>query len=87
MKNLYSRLSELSLVLCTLIWGSTYFIVRDLVQVISPITLVGYRFLLASFLVLLILLFKKKKILDHPKENFYLGFFLFPASNSAFISC
>jgi len=33
---------------CALIWGSTFFIVKDIVSAVDPLALVGYRFLLSA---------------------------------------
>ena len=43
-------LSELGLFYSAAIWGATFFIVKDALNDINPVVLVGYRFLLAAIL-------------------------------------
>ncbi|MCC7478814.1 DMT family transporter [bacterium] len=45
-------LAQFGLVYCAAIWGSTFFVVRDAVDHVHPVTLVGYRFTLAALLLL-----------------------------------
>ena len=37
---------------CTLLWGSSFFVVKDVTEAVSPATLVGIRFTIAAALVL-----------------------------------
>lgn len=37
---------------CTLLWGSSFFVVKDVTEAVSPATLVGIRFTIAAVLVL-----------------------------------
>jgi drug/metabolite transporter (DMT)-like permease len=47
------QLAIVGLVYCAAIWGSTFYVVRDLVATIEdPLLLVGYRFMLAALLLL-----------------------------------
>lgn len=69
-------ISDLGLLYAAAIWGSTFFIVKDSLQHIDPVTLVGYRFLLAAFLLGLYLLFKKINLFSNMKYGFILGVFL-----------
>jgi drug/metabolite transporter (DMT)-like permease len=53
-------LAQLGLVYCAAIWGSTFFVVRDAVETVHPVTLVGYRFTLAAILLLPLLLARRQ---------------------------
>jgi drug/metabolite transporter (DMT)-like permease len=43
---------EFALLYCAAIWGSTFYIVRDAVDELHPLTLIGWRFTLAGLLLL-----------------------------------
>jgi len=61
------RLSELGLFYCALAWGATFFLVKDAIAGVHPVTMVAYRFLLAA-LILLPWVWKRKgkaKLLKH----------------------
>lgn len=81
------------------IWGSTFVIVKDALQSVSPHILVGYRFALAAACMALIVLLLRKHLLQHLGKGVLLGLCLFfiyspqtagleltTASNSAFIT-
>ncbi len=93
------RLSELGLIYSAAIWGSTFFVVKDLLEFINPITLVGYRFLLAALFAGLFCLVTKKSLIKNFSHGSLLGFLLLSlyitqtiglslttASNSGFIT-
>ena len=44
--------ADASLVLVTLVWGSTFVVVKNAIDVIEPLSLVALRFLLASIVLL-----------------------------------
>lgn len=69
--------ANLELLLATIIWGSTFFITKNSLNGIAPITLIGYRFILASIIFGTILLFFKKKLFLHFRYGFFTGILLF----------
>lgn len=90
---------EISLVYCSFIWGSTFFLTKLALQDIQPATLVAYRFLLAGALILPVGLIMRKPLLANIKDGALLGFILWilyfsqtvglkytSASNSGFIT-
>ena len=42
--------ATIEILIATAIWGTSFFIIKDLVVNVSPTVLVGYRFLLAALL-------------------------------------
>lgn len=52
-------LATIGLIYCAAIWGSTFFVVRDAVDHVHPVTLVGYRFTLAALLLLPLILARR----------------------------
>lgn len=68
--------ANIFLVIATLIWGSTFFIIKDSLSGIHAITLVSYRSLLAAFLLAIGLLFAKKNIFAHFWQGAILGILL-----------
>lgn len=42
----------MGLLYCSAVWGSTFYLVKDALHGVHPVTLVAYRFLLSSFLLL-----------------------------------
>jgi drug/metabolite transporter (DMT)-like permease len=92
-------LSELGLFYSAAVWGSTFFVVKNTLENINPIILVGYRFILAAILLAGFCLTTKKPLFKNVKHGFLLGFFLWllyisqtvglaitTASNSGFIT-
>lgn len=93
------RLSELGLFFSAAIWGSTFFVVKDVLQHVDPTILVGYRFLLAAIFAGLFCLITKKSLIKNLVHGSLLGFLLWllfisqtmglsytTASNSGFIT-
>jgi drug/metabolite transporter (DMT)-like permease len=77
MKNKFlSLISTIGLFYAAAIWGSTFFIVKDSLQSINAVLLVAYRFLLASGILAIYLLFKKAKLFDKFWYGAILGLFL-----------
>jgi drug/metabolite transporter (DMT)-like permease len=68
-------LSTAGLIYCSLIWGATFFVVKDALSGVHPVTLVSYRFLIASLLIFPVVA-AKKIIRLHLKEGFVLACFL-----------
>lgn len=92
-------LADFGLLYAAAIWGSTFFIVKESLDSIDPVVMVGYRFSIAAFVLAVFLLFKKKSLFAYYKEGFVLGFLLWSlyipqtiglaytsASNSGFIT-
>jgi drug/metabolite transporter (DMT)-like permease len=92
-------LADLGLVYAAAIWGSTFYIVKDSLQYIDPVALVGYRFLIAAVMLGILLVFLKKSLWTGWKHGMLLGVALWllyvpqtiglkytSASNSGFIT-
>ncbi len=90
-------LADIGLFYAAAIWGSTFFLVKNSLSNIDPVTLVAYRFLLATALMLPFVF--RKKVFQNFKNGFFLGFLLWllyvpqtlglkytTASNSGFIT-
>lgn len=91
-------LCDLALFYCSAIWGSTFFIVKDTLSMLHPVSMVAYRFLLAALL-LLPFAIAKRGLFKYLRESFILTIFLVllyvsqtwglkytTASNSGFIT-
>ena len=63
--------SDLGLVYCAAIWGSTFFIVKESLFNVNPVMLVAYRFLIAA--IILALFLNKKKLFENWKQGLILG--------------
>lgn len=94
-----AAISELGLLYCVIAWGSTFFIIKDILRYISPLQLVGYRYLFAGLLAGAILVLQRKNPFKNWKDGLMLGLLIFfinapqtiglkftSASNSAFIT-
>jgi len=92
-------LADAGLLYAAAIWGATFFMVKDALSGVHPITMVTYRFLLAGFLLLIFLLLTRRSLLANLKRGFYLSLLLWllyvpqtiglgltTASNSGFIT-
>ena len=90
---------ELLLLSATVVWGSSFFIIRGLVQTVDPFVLVTYRFGISALIVAGLVLFQKKQLFSNIKKGFLLGLSLWgtivlqavglvytTAVNSAFIT-
>ena len=93
------RIADLGLFYAAVIWGATFFIVKDVLSDVDPVIMVAYRFLLAGGLLLIYLLIKKESVLKNIKNGFILAIILWllyipqtiglkytTASNSGFIT-
>ena len=91
--------ADLGLLYAALIWGSTFYIVKNSLSSINPVILVGYRFIFAALILGCYLAIKKKNLFENYKQGFVLGFILWllyvsqtiglkftTASNSGFIT-
>jgi len=92
-------LANVGLLYAAAIWGTTFVVVKDSLDNIDPVVLVGYRFSLAALLLGIYLVAKGKPLFANFKVGAFLGFFLWAlyvpqtiglgfttASNSAFIT-
>ncbi|MCP4580210.1 MAG: DMT family transporter [candidate division Zixibacteria bacterium] len=55
------------------IWGSTFFIVKNALSYIHPVILVGYRFTLAAVFLGIVMIFQKKKLFRDFSKGLVLG--------------
>lgn len=92
-------LADIGLFYAAAIWGSTFFVVKAVLDDVDPVILVGYRFLSAGLILLVFLLVKKKPVLAGLGRALWLGLLLWmlyvpqtvglkytTASNSGFIT-
>jgi len=92
-------LADLGLLYAAAIWGSTFFMVKSVLDQIDPVTLVAYRFLLAGGMLAAYLKFSGRQIFNQYSRGITLGVLLWmlyisqtiglkytTASNSAFIT-
>lgn len=70
---------ELQLVLASVFWGSTFFIMKNVFSYIDPIILVACRFAVASFILFVLLTLSHKKPTQNIRNGIVLGFILFTA--------
>ena len=68
------KLSELGLIYSAVIWGSTFFVVKDALQNVDPMILIGYRFLLAAILAGGSCIVAKKALFKNVVHGLLLGF-------------
>ncbi len=68
------RLSEVGLFYSAVIWGSTFFVVKDALENVNPMILVGYRFLLAAIFTGGFCIIAKKALFKNLLHGFLLGF-------------
>lgn len=70
--------AEMTLLGVVIIWGYTFPVIKNVLELIPPFTFLTYRFLLASLVILLIFRKKLKRItLQTVSKGFLLGLFLF----------
>ena len=92
-------LADIGLFYAAAIWGSTFFLVKDALAGIHPVTMVAYRFLLAGVIMLVYLAVKRRPVLRGLGRSAFLAFLLWAlyipqtiglgittASNSGFIT-
>ena len=68
------RLSEFGLLYSAVIWGSTFFVVKDALENVNPMILVGYRFLVAAILAGGFCIIAKKPLFNNLVHGLLLGF-------------
>ncbi len=94
-----SVLADFGLFYAAAIWGATFFIVKDALKDIDPVTMVGYRFTLAGLILLVYLLLSKRPVFENLGKAAFLAVILWllyipqtvglkytTASNSGFIT-
>lgn len=94
-----SRLADLGLLYIAVIWGSTFFLVKDHLAYVDPVVMVAYRFVLGTVLMGGYLLYRRKPWFTNFKPGALLGILLWlcyvpqtvgleftTASNSGFIT-
>jgi len=99
MKRGKTLLADAGLLYAAAIWGATFFMVKGVLEHVSPLGLLGYRFVLSALLILPILVWTGKHPFREWKSGVSLGFFLWliyvpqtvglqytTASNSGFIT-
>jgi drug/metabolite transporter (DMT)-like permease len=74
--------ADISLLLVTFIWGTTFVLVQNAIGMLEPFSFNGIRFLAAAIMLLLWLLFFKRKQLKHLNikmmvSGVFIGFWLF----------
>ena len=92
-------LSELGLFYSAAIWGSTFFIVKDVLKNVDPVILVGYRFILAAMVLGGFCLYARRPLMKDVRHGLLSGSILWllytsqtiglgltTASNSGFIT-
>jgi len=92
-------MASLGLVYCTLVWGSTFFIVKKVLREVDPTVLVAYRFLVAAILLLPWIVRRRRRVFKPIKQGAILagllsivfisqtvGLTYTSASNSGFIT-
>jgi drug/metabolite transporter (DMT)-like permease len=92
-------LADIGLFYAAAIWGSTFFLVKDALSGIHPVTLVAYRFLIAGGIMLPALIIMRRPVWEGIGRSAFLGLILWvlyvpqtvglgitTASNSGFIT-
>ncbi len=98
-KKYRTYIADLGLFYAAAIWGSTFFIVKDSLQYINPVILVGYRFFFAALILAGILIYQHRPLFSNIKAGLISSLFLYliyipqtiglgitTASNSGFIT-
>jgi len=67
---------DFGLIYCAIIWGSTFFIMKDALNSINPFALVAYRFIFAALLLGIIAIYLKKPLFKNFRQGASLGVLL-----------
>lgn len=70
------RIADLGLLIASVIWGTTFFVVKNVVQFIDPVNLCAYRFLIAALIIAVILIIKREKLFSDLNKGIILGIVL-----------
>lgn len=76
-KTYKTYIADTGLLYAAAIWGLTFFIVKDSLQYINPVILVGYRFFFAAIILAAILIYQRKPLFLTLKAGFILSLFLY----------
>lgn len=92
-------LADLSLILMVVIWGSTFFMIKDHINNVDPVGMLVYRFFIAAAVTFLIVIAQKKNPFKNFHQGLHVGIYLWlmyasqnlgmvetSASNSGFIT-
>lgn len=71
-----SLLADASLLLATVIWGTTFIIVKLIVDDVNPVAVNAWRFLIAAVVMWLVLRFKRLPVLENWRYGLVLGVIL-----------
>ncbi len=71
--------AEIYLLVTVIIWGSTFALIKGVIDLIPPYTYLAYRFLLAALILILLFWKRIKENIDKTtlKKGFLIGIFLF----------
>lgn len=72
--------ADLLLILVTFFWGSTFVVVQQTIQSITPMAFLAYRFFIAAFLIFIFIYFRNRTLFLNRKaliHGFLLGILLF----------
>jgi len=69
-------LADAGLFYAAAVWGATFFIIKSALDGVDPVVMVGYRFLLAGLLLLAVLIYQKKPVLDGIGRAFFMSVIL-----------
>lgn len=98
-KKYKTLIADISLVYVAAVWGSTFLLVKDGLNLVNPVALVGYRFIIAALVIGGYLIISKRNPMKDIKHGLILGIFMWlmyvpqtagllytKASNSGFIT-
>lgn len=77
MKNTFLKFKawpEVALIYASIVWGSSFFIVKDVLTSVHPVLLIAYRFTLAAIPLGFLLIYFKKPLWKDIKYGIWLGF-------------
>jgi drug/metabolite transporter (DMT)-like permease len=72
----YRILINSGLLYASFIWGSTFFLVKNAILNVHPVSLVSYRFIIAAAAIIPFLIFQKKNPFKNILPGFTLGIFM-----------
>lgn len=73
------RLAKVAVVYASIVWGTTFFIVKDTVSRLDPLAMLTYRFAIAAVVSALIIKWRGHKLFEGFRGGATLGFFLWLA--------
>jgi drug/metabolite transporter (DMT)-like permease len=75
-KRAKTYLSDAGLLYAALIWGVTFILVKEAVEFVNPIVLVGYRFAISAFVLGIYIILSERSLKQGLKEGIILGVIL-----------